>query len=242
MDVDFNSSSFSSTVSCSGSGSSPPRQRTLDEQHRKSTDELIQVKFQIAEQKGTQGLLNLDWQKLRSEQSDLQKQLENVEGECDNIREETGDIRIVIEKTKVRLDEIQKERSPEQKVADEVREEYTSVQEELKATKEDMANVKLEGEKLSTEIDDLKRSAAQISSDRATLATESDNVEHEMVNLHDEIARMKQSIVEKKTSLSRHEEDIIVVRKASDNIAKQNAVLESKIHYREDLVTKKNSV
>ena len=230
MDVDF--SETSATASCSNSGgSSPPRQQqqqSLNEQHRKLTEEMIQLKCNIADQKGKQGLMHMDWQKLRTEQSAIQDELAIVEKECNDLRTKTDDIQTQSTKAKIRLEQITAEQSPEQQLADKVKHEYDSTKDELKATQLGMDNTKLVGEKLRKEIEGLKLNAAKISTTRATLSTSAIETESEIMDLHEEILAMKQ-LISKSKAATNQEMEVKVIRKQSDQLAKQNEILESKI-------------
>ena len=229
MDVDF--SETSATASCSNSGgSSPPRQQqSLNEQHRKLTEEMIQLKCNIADQKGKQGLMHMDWQKLRTEQSAIQDELVIVEKDCNDLRTKTNDIQTQSTKAKIRLEQITTEQSPEQQLADKVKHEYDSTKDELKATQLGMDNTKLVGEKLRKEIEGLKLNAAKISTTRATLSTSADETESEITELHEEILAMKQLISKSKAAINNQVMEVKVIRKQSDQLAKQNEILESKI-------------
>ena len=231
MDVDFGSSENSATASCSNSGgSSPPRQQqSLNEQHRKLTEEMIQLKCNIADQKGKQGLMHMDWQKLRTEQSAIQDELAIVEKECNDLRTKTNDIQTQSTKAKIRLEQITTEQSPEQQLADKVKHEYDSTNDELKATQLGMDNTKLVGEKLRKEIEQQKLNAARISTNRATLSTSAIETESEITELHEEILAMKQLISKSKAAINNQVMEVKVIRKQSDQLAKQNEILESKI-------------
>jgi len=221
------------STSCSAAS-----QMTLEEQHRMITEEVIQLKCNIAEQKGKQDELNFDWQKLHTEQSEIQEALVEINTECDDLKFEIDQTTEDLEKAKLRLDLLATERLPEQKIADEVRDGYISVQAELKATEVQMEHVKSSGESLHREIEDLKQNAAQISSDRANLATESDKVEREIKDLRGGIAKMRLSVQETKSSTAMYQVDLTCIRKGSEKIAKQNEVLESKIAIREEMAKK----
>lgn len=231
MDVDF--SETSATASCSNSGgSSPPRQQqqqSLNEQHRKLTEEMIQLKCDIADQKGKQGLMHMDWQKLRTEQSAIQDELVIVEKDCNDLRTKTDEIQTQSTKAKIRLEQITAEQSPEQQLADKVKHEYDSTNDELKATQLGMDNTKLVGEKLRKEIEQQKLNAARISTNRATLSTSADETESEITELHEEILAMKQLISKSKAAINNQVMEVKVIRKQSDQLAKQNEILESKI-------------
>jgi len=233
MDVDFGSSETSATASCSnsGGGSSPPRQQqqSLNEQHRKLTEEMIQLKCNIADQKGKQGLMHMDWQKLRTEQSAIQDELAIVEKECNDLRTKTDEIQMQSTKAKIRLEQIIAEQSPEQQLADEVKQEYDSTTLTLKETQLEMDNTKLVGEKLRKEIEGLKLNAAIISTNRATLSTSALETESEITELHEEILAMQQLTSKSRATINNQEMEVKVIRKQSDSLAKQNETLESKI-------------
>lgn len=231
MDVDF--SETSATASCSNSGGSSParqqQQQSLNEQHRKLTEEMIQLKCDIADQKGKQGLMHMDWQKLRTEQSAIQDELVIVEKDCNDLRTKTDEIQTQSTKAKIRLEQITAEQSPEQQLADKVKHEYDSTNDELKATQLGMDNTKLVGEKLRKEIEQQKLNAARISTNRATLSTSADETESEITELHEEILAMKQLISKSKAAINNQVMEVKVIRKQSDQLAKQNEILESKI-------------
>ena len=230
MDVDFSETSATASCSNSGGGSSPPRQQqSLNEQHRKLTEEMIQLKCNIADQKGKQGLMHLDWQKLRTEQSAIQDELAIVEKECNDLRSKTDEIQTQSTKAKILLDQITAEQSPEQQLADNVKQEYDSTNDELKATQLGMDNTKLVGEKLRKEIEGLKLNAAKISTNRATLSTSALETESEIAELHEEIFAMQQFISKSRAAMNNQATEVKVIRKQSEQLAKQNETLESKI-------------
>ena len=72
MDRLISSSSLSTAAS-------PVRRKSLSEQHHELTEQLIRLKFEIAEQKGKHGELQLDWQKLNSEKQTLHTELVDTE-------------------------------------------------------------------------------------------------------------------------------------------------------------------
>lgn len=231
MDVDFSETSATASCSNSGGGSSPPRQQqqSLNEQHRKLTEDMIQLKCNIADQKGKQGLMHMDWQKLRTEQSAIQDELAIVEKECNELRTKTDEIQMQSTKAKIRLDQITAEQSPEQQLADKVKHEYDSTNDELKAAQLGMDNTKLVGEKLRKEIEGLKLNAAKISTNRATLSTSALETESEIAELHEEIMAMQQLNSKNKAAINNQSTEVKVIRKQSEQLAKQNETLESKI-------------
>jgi chromosome segregation ATPase len=218
------------STSCSAataSGSSPSRrsrQSSLEEQLRALTEEIIELKFKIAEQMGKQDEIQHDWQKLNTEKSSIQQEIAEIDTENDGIRADTDRTREELEKARLRLDHLAKERSPEQKIEDDVRREYTLVQAELKATKEEMEIVEAAGRTLLTDIEHLKVDASRISSEGAKLETE--------------IAKVQKSIQETKSTTAEYDADLRCMRKECEKIAKQNKVLESKIAIRDEVTRK----
>ena len=162
MDRLISSSSLSTTAS-------PIRRKSLSEQHHELTEQLIRLKFEIAEQKGKHGELQLDWQKLNSEKHTLHTELVDTEEECESIRKETDWIRKEQTKTRQRLDELIAETAPERKAADDAQAEHNSIQIELDKTKEEFGKVKAAGEELHKTIEELKEHAAEISSERVKI-------------------------------------------------------------------------
>ena len=105
------SSSVASTTVASTTSSPQPRRPTLEKEARELTERIIKLKCSIAEQKGKQGELHLDWQKLHTERSAIQVELADLDKECVDIRAETSQTLGEIEKAKLRLDQLQTERS-----------------------------------------------------------------------------------------------------------------------------------
>jgi chromosome segregation ATPase len=247
METDWSSrrdrDSITST-SCSAataSGSTPSRRSrrsSLKDQLRALTEEIIELKFKIAEQMGKKDEIQHDWQKLNTEKSSIQEEIANIDTENNGIRADTDQTREELEKARLRLDRLAKERSPEQKVEDDARREYTSVQAELKATKEEMDIVEAAGRTLLTDIENLKGNASRISSEGAKLETESNEVELEIFSLRGEIATVQQSIQETKSTTAEYDADLRFIRKECEKIAKQNEVLESKIAIRDEITRK----
>ena len=91
-----------------------------------------------------------------------------------------------------------------------------------------MDNTKLVGEKLRKEIEQQKLNAARISTNRATLSTSAIETESEIMDLHEEILAMKQ-LISKSKAATNQEMEVKVIRKQSDQLAKQNEILEAKI-------------
>mmetsp|Transcript_31001 Transcript_31001/g.64952 ORF Transcript_31001/g.64952 Transcript_31001/m.64952 type:complete len:263 (+) Transcript_31001:265-1053(+) len=218
--------------------SGPTRRVTLEEQGRFLTKQIIQLKFNIAEQKGKQEELNLDWRRLHTEKNACQSELADIDKECDAIRAETEEVREEAKRAQDRLDGITMGRYPERKEMEDVTKEYDAAKAELRGTEEEMEKVKVAGEELRTSIENLKGKASQISSDRARLATESEGVEREVEELWEEIAKMKQSVHEEKSRESQYLAELAGIRKESEKLAKQNEILESKITYREERMAK----
>lgn len=232
------------STSCSAataSGSSPSRrsrQSSLEEQLRALTEEIIELKFKIAEQMGKQDEIQHDWQKLNTEKSSIQQEIAEIDTENDGIRADTDRTREELEKARLRLDHLAKERSPELKIEDDVRREYTLVQAELKATKEEMEIVEAAGRTLLTDIEHLKVDASRISSEGAKLETESDELGLDILCLRGEVAKVQKSIQETKSTTAEYDADLRCMRKECEKIAKQNKVLESKIAIRDEITRK----
>ena len=107
--------------------------------------------------------------------------------------------------------------------------EYDSTNDELKAAQLGMDNTKLVGEKLRKEIEGLKLNAAKISTNRATLSTSALETESEIAELHEEIMAMQQLNSKNKAAINNQSTEVKVIRKQSEQLAKQNETLESKI-------------
>ncbi len=238
---DKDSATSTSCSAATASGSSPSRRSrrsSLEEQLRALTEEIIELKFKIAEQMGKQDEIQHDWQKLNTEKSSIQQEIAEIDTENDGIRADTDRTREELEKARLRLDHLAKERSPEQKIEDDVRIEYTLVQAELKATKEEMEIVEAAGRTLLTDIAHLKVDASRISSEGAKLETESDELGIDIFGLRGEIAKVQQSIQETKSTTAEYDADLRCMRKECEKIAKQNKVLESKIAIRDEITRK----
>lgn len=212
---------------------------SLDVQHRTLTDQIVDLKFHIAEQKGKHEELSLDWNKLHSEQTACQSELGDIDEECDDIRAETEEMTEEIERAKQRLAQIITDMAPDQQAVEEVRNECNAELEVLNSMKEEQDQIEAAGETLRTTIDDLKGDASRISSERATLASESLVVEREIDELREEIASIKHMMEEATGTTDKCQTEIARLRKESDTFARQNEVLESKIALREERMTHK---
>jgi len=222
------------STSCSAATASG----SSEEQLRALTEEIIELKFKIAEQMGMQDEIQQDWQKLNTEKSSIQEEIAEIETQNDVIRADTDRSREELEKARLRLDHLAKERSPEKKIEDDVRRENTLVQAELKATKEEMEIVEDAGRTLLTDIENIKVDASRISSEGAKLETESDELGLEIFYLRGELAKVQQSIQETKSTTAEYDADLRSMRKECERIAKQNKVLESKIAIRDEITRK----
>lgn len=212
--------------------------KTLSEQHHQLTEQFIRLKYEIAEQKGKYGELQFDWQKLNTEKHSLHSELVDTEKECASIRDETGRIREEQTQTRQRLDQLVAENAPERRATDEAKAEHDTIQSELQTTKDEVHRVKAAGEELHRTIKDLKECAAEISSDRVKLSAQSDGVMTDIETLKKETLAMRSSVQNMKEKSEQYEKDLIVARKESELLAKENDVLESKIAAREDYLTK----
>lgn len=212
--------------------------KTLSEQHQQLTEGLIRLKFEIAEQKGKHGELDLDWRRLNSEKHKLQAELLDTEKECSSMREEIGRIREEERQKKQLLDQLRAENSPERRVVDELKAEHDIIQSELITTKEDIEKVKAAGEELHRTIEDIKAHAAKISCDRVKISAESDGVRSDIESLTKDILSMRGSIQNMKEKSEQYKEDLIKATKESELLATKNNVLKSKIAAREDFLAK----
>ena len=75
----------------------------------------------------------------------------------------------------------------------------------------------------------LKLNAAKISTNRATLSTSALETESEIAELHEEIFAMQQFISKSRAAMNNQATEVKVIRKQSEQLAKQNETLESKI-------------
>ncbi|KAL7534363.1 hypothetical protein ACHAWF_004808 [Thalassiosira exigua] len=232
---DHASSISASTYSGSTSTSHQP---TLEEQHQMLTDQIIKLKFSIAEQKAKRDELRLDWQKLHNEQTDIQEDILDLDNESDDIQANINEANEEMEKYKRRLDQLAMEQAPEQLLADEVKSEYEEAQAELRGAQAEMDRVRTSGESLRATIEGLKANSSEISLEKVKLAEGGDTAEREIGELKAEIAKMQQSVQEAKSHAEEYQEELKAVSNESEKVAKLNEALESKISIREERVTK----
>jgi len=233
------SSQRRASASSSSTAASPVRTKTLSEQHHQLTEQLIRLKFEIAEQKGKHGELQFDWKKLNSEKHSLHTDLIDNEKECASIRDEIHRIREEQTQARLRIDQIVAGNAPERTAVAEVKAEHDTIQAELLTTKEEFQKVKASGEELHRTIEDLKERAAEISSERVKISSNSERVMTDIERLKKEIVAMRSSVQHTGEKSEQYEKDLVVARKESEQLAKQNDALESKISAREDYLAKR---
>ncbi len=226
------------SASSVSTAASPTNTKSLSEQHHQLTEQLIRLKFEIAEQKGKHGELQFDWQQLNSEKHAIHSEIVETEKECASIQDETIQIRVAQTQARGRLDRLVADNIPEHKAADEVKAEHETIQSELQTTKEEIHNVKSAGDKLQWTIENLKEHAAEISSERVKLSTQSDEVITEIETLKKDIIAMRCSIQNTKEKSDQYEKDLVEARKENLIMSKQNDALESKIVAREEYLEK----
>mmetsp|Transcript_1259 Transcript_1259/g.1735 ORF Transcript_1259/g.1735 Transcript_1259/m.1735 type:complete len:241 (-) Transcript_1259:44-766(-) len=238
MDL-FSQRRASATGSVS-TAATPSSTNSLSEQHHQLTEQLIRLKFEIAEQKGKHGELQFDWQKLNSEKHTIHSEIVETEKECASIHDETNKIRAAQTETRQRLDRLVEDNIPEKRAADEVKAEHETIQSELQATKDKLHNVKAAGEELQKKILNMKEHAAEISNERVKLSTQSDEVMTEIETLKKEIVAMRCNIQSTKEDSEQYEKDLVEARKENLILSKENHALESKIVAREEYLEKHN--
>ena len=217
---------------------SPIRSKILSEQHHQLTEQLIRLKFEIAEQKGKHDQLQFDWQKLNTEKHSIHEDILTIEKECKSIRDETGRIRVEKMQTRQRLDKIVAQNESVRRVADEAKAERDKAQSALHTKKDELKLVKTAGEEMQRTILTLRENAAVISSDRAKLSSQNDGVIAEIETLKKHILDMRISVQSTKDKSEKYGKDLIETQKESELLAKQNDILESKIAAREDHLEK----
>ncbi len=232
MDL-FSQRRASATGSVS-TAATPNSANSLAEQHHQLTEQLIRLKFEIAEQKGKHGELQFDWQKLNSEKHAIHSEIVEAEKECASIHDETNQIKVAQTDTRKRLDRLVEDNIPEQRAADEVKAEHETIQSELQTTKDKIHKVKAAGEELQKNILNMKEHAAEISSERVKLSTQSDEVTSEIETLKKDIIAMRRNIQSTKEESDQYEKDLDEAIKENLVLTKENHALESKIAAREE--------
>ncbi|EJK74822.1 hypothetical protein THAOC_03476 [Thalassiosira oceanica] len=239
-------SSESASTTTAGSKSGLP----LAEQQRLYTEEIIQLKCEIAEQKGRKDELQLDWSRLHSERHDLQTEIVSecnrkeapvlllvfilspncpeLEDECNLIIEQTKETHEKTAEEKQKLQKLQNESHPDWDDIDGVKVTYECVQEELQEAREEMKRVESNGQRLSLQIEDLKKEASGIASDRAKIANECNTTEAEIEELQQEIEKMQQSMKEAELLTNQSKLELARLRKESAKVARRNEILQSR--------------
>mmetsp|Transcript_12283 Transcript_12283/g.28950 ORF Transcript_12283/g.28950 Transcript_12283/m.28950 type:complete len:234 (+) Transcript_12283:465-1166(+) len=217
-------SSESASTTTAGSKSGLP----LAEQQRLYTEEIIQLKCEIAEQKGRKDELQLDWSRLHSERHDLQTEIVKLEDECNLIIEQTKETHEKTAEEKQKLQKLQNESHPDWDDIDGVKVTYECVQEELQEAREEMKRVESNGQRLSLQIEDLKKEASGIASDRAKIANECNTTEAEIEELQQEIEKMQQSMKEAELLTNQSKLELARLRKESAKVARRNEILQSR--------------
>lgn len=205
------------------------KQTALQERHRVLTEEIIQLKFNIATQRGRQDELHFDWQKLIPERNALQEEMESTEQECDTLQEEILETKNRIQESTLRLRQLTSITSPEQQTIDQVTNDFVDIDSEIKALQKEKISIQDISKNLSDEIEEYKRHAARLSSEISEIDIDRIAVQFDIDDLHEAINKTKATIREYKSAIHTLDTDIACVKSECVKLGKRNSGLEMKV-------------
>jgi chromosome segregation ATPase len=229
MDRDQKRGGLRDSISTNSTSTQHTNRPSLDEEYQILTEQIVQLKMELATWKGKQDEHNLDKQHLNAEKEELRNEIDVIEAECITYENYAQQAR---EETKIamkRLEQLRLSVAIEEEEAIPLRIEHDSVMAELSEAKAELHRVKSEEETQEKEIDKLERDKTQVLSEKRQIASEATEIEADVANMKKEIDKVQLSIEEISPEIDKLQAELVRIRKENDNICKKNDLIEARI-------------
>ena len=224
-----------STKSCSTQEVSTTHNKThrsspsLDEEHQLLTEQIVQLKMELATWKGKQDEHNLTRQHLNADVKALREEIAMIEAECITYQNNTAQSREEMATAMNDLHQLRLNVAIEEEEVEPLRIQHETTVAELHAAREEFDQVKKEEESMQKEIDKLENDKTRIASKKSQIDSEVNKLESDIDNMQKEVDAAQQIIHESSSQLQYFQAELEEVKKDNHTICRKNEKIEGRI-------------
>lgn len=220
------STSTQTTKSVSSQHTARP---SLDEEYQLLTEQIVQLKMELATWKGKQDELNLARQHLYAERDALRDEIATVEAECLTYQDNTRQSRYEMGAAMRKLEEMRLNVANKEEEAALVRIEHERILKELAVAREELERVKAEETKKLQEIKKLEREKARVASEKIQVHSDVNEIQSDIKRMEQEMDTVQQDIDESLSKIEQLQVQLARVRKDNAIVCKKNDKIEARI-------------
>jgi len=217
------------SMSTKSSSTQNTNRPSLDEEYQLLTEQVVQLKMELATWKGKRDEINLTRQQLNVEAETLREEFDMIDTECRTYQDDTKHYQDETTVSLKRLEQLRLSLAIEEETAVPLRIEHESILTELCAAQDELKRVKGEEAKFQEEIDELERKKLQVTSDRGRIDSRVQKMMADNENIQKEIDTLQQSIKKLSREKVTIPAELARVKKATAAICKKNSKIETQI-------------